>query len=67
MFVGLVAALRVFWPAFDYANMSGLSVLQVLGGLYIMVRGLDNVGKGLVGTRLGSRWDQLFRRDINAA
>lgn len=58
--VGLVAALSVFLPSFHLPEV-GVSVLvQLLGGLYIMVRGLDNVGVGLRGTALGVRWQRWF-------
>jgi len=35
-------------------------ILQVLGGIYIMVRGLDNVGKGIVGTTAAQTWSRIF-------
>lgn len=34
--------------------------LQVLGGLYVVVRGLDNVGNGLKGTRYEPNWRRIF-------
>lgn len=34
--------------------------LQVLGGLYVIVRGLDNVGNGLKGTRYEPNWRRIF-------
>jgi hypothetical protein len=36
------------------------SGLQVLGGLYVVVRGLDNVGNGLKGTRYEPNWRRIF-------
>lgn len=36
------------------------SGLQVLGGLYVVVRGLDNVGNGLKGTRYAPIWQKFF-------
>lgn len=35
-------------------------VLQVLGGLYVVVRGLDNMEKGLEGTPFEGRWRKIF-------
>ncbi len=35
--------------------------LQVLASLYVMVRGMDNIGKGLEGTRLEGPWKRVFR------
>jgi hypothetical protein len=59
--VGLVAALSIFLPSFRLPEV-GVSVLvQLLGGLYIMVRGLDNIGVGLRGTAWGVRWQRWFR------
>lgn len=34
--------------------------LQVIGGLYVVVRGLDNVGNGLKETRYGPSWQKMF-------
>ncbi len=36
------------------------SGLQVLGGLYVVVRGLDNFGNGLKGTRYELNWQRIF-------
>jgi rRNA-processing protein FCF1 len=59
--VGLISALRVFLPDFRYAALDELSILQIVGGLYIMVRGMDNIGKGLGGTRWQPLWQHVFR------
>jgi hypothetical protein len=37
------------------------SVLQIMGGLYVVVRGLDNLGNGLKGTRYEPNWRRIFR------
>ena len=34
--------------------------LQMLGGLYVVVRGLDNVGSGVKGTRYEPNWRRIF-------
>jgi rRNA maturation endonuclease Nob1 len=41
---------------FGYSDAFG-----ILGGLYVMVRGLDNVGKGFVGTRIEPFWKRIFQ------
>lgn len=53
-------AYYVFFPNFDYSKLGAVEVIQVLGGLYVMVRGLDNVGKGTEGTRLEQFWKKIF-------
>jgi rRNA-processing protein FCF1 len=58
--VGCLAAIRVFWPSFDYAVLNAPSIIQFFGGLYVMVRGFDNLGKGLKGSRLFILWSNWF-------
>jgi hypothetical protein len=58
--VGLITATRVILPKFQFDNLEVVAILQILGGLYIMVRGLDNVEKGLRGSRLQPVWQQWF-------
>lgn len=58
--VGAIVCLRLFWPNFDYSTFNPVVVLQLLGGFYIMVRGLDNFSKGIRGTRLNSYWKRWF-------
>jgi hypothetical protein len=57
---GLLTILSTFLPTLDYPRLHPLSLLQILGGLYVMVRGLDNIGKGLSRTRFGPRWGTWF-------
>ncbi len=59
-FIGVIMTSRVVFPQFNIASIQAVTVLQFLGGLYVMVRGLDNVEKGLKGTRLQPRWDNWF-------
>jgi hypothetical protein len=47
---GFMLAARVFWPKFDYATLAAGDYLQILAGVYVMVRGLDNIQKGSKGT-----------------
>lgn len=58
--VGVMMTYYVFFPNFSYAALSVVEGMQILGGLYVMVRGLDNVSKGVEGTRLEPYWKRLF-------
>lgn len=58
--VGIIMSYYVFFPTFDYAGLGVTEGIQILGGLYVMVRGLDNIGKGVSGTRIESIWKKLF-------
>ena len=62
--VGVMMAYFVFLPSFDLKTLGVIQGLQILGGLYVMVRGLDNVGQGIEeGTRLETLWNRLFEED----
>ncbi|MCF5894037.1 PIN domain-containing protein [Aeromonas veronii] len=58
--VGVIMTYYIFFPNFDYSKIGPVEAIQILGGLYVMVRGLDNVGKGTEGTRLEQLWKKLF-------
>lgn len=58
--VGVIMSYYVFFPTFNYSGLGVTQGIQVLGGLYVMVRGLDNIGKGVIGTRLELLWKKLF-------
>lgn len=58
--VGVMMAYYVFFPEFSYAKLSVVQGMQILGGLYVMVRGLDNVSKGVEGTRVEVMWKRWF-------
>lgn len=58
---GLFVAVSVFLPNFNYNSLGVLNTVQIVGGLYVMVRGLDNVGKGIEGTRFESGWRWMFK------
>jgi hypothetical protein len=47
--IGSLATINVFFPTFDDQGLNRAAWLQVLAGLYVMVRGLDNIGEGLEG------------------
>lgn len=57
--VGFATAASVFYPSFNYASLGTLELLRILGGLYIMVRGQDNFGKALEGTRFEYTWKRF--------
>ncbi len=59
---GVIMSIYVFFPKFDYSNLGFSLGLQVLAGLYVMVRGLDNIGTGLQGTKLEAAWNRVFGR-----
>jgi len=61
--VGFLIACHVLFPSFDYSQLHLPEGIKIIGGLYVMVRGLDNIGKGVIGTRLESRWRKLFYKN----
>ena len=61
---GLVTILRSFQPYSNYAGVGAGQWLQVIGGLYIMVRGLDNIGIGIQTTTYARLWNRYFRVPI---
>lgn len=62
----LIVGLASAWLGVQSQNrgavLNPVAVLQVLGGLYVMVRGLDNIGKGVHATRYSVRWERYFGR-----
>lgn len=58
--VGVMLTYYVFFPTFSYAALTVVEGIQIIGGLYVMVRGLDNVSKGVEGTRFEQSWKKLF-------
>ena len=58
--VGFIMSGYAFFPTFNYSGLGVTEGIQILGGLYVMVRGLDNIGKGIIGTRMESVWKWLF-------
>ncbi len=56
--VGLVAMLKVFMSRLDFSTIDGNSVLQLLAGIYITVRGQDNLGKYLKYTKFRDFWEK---------
>ncbi|MDF7630745.1 PIN domain-containing protein [Erwiniaceae bacterium L1_55_4] len=58
--IGVIMSYYVFFPTFDYSSLGVKEGIQILGGLYAMVRGMDNIGKGIIGTRLEPLWLKVF-------
>lgn len=58
--VGTMTTYAVFFPNFDYAKLTPVQGIQLLGGLYVMVRGMDNISKGVEGTRAEATWKRVF-------
>ncbi len=66
---GFYVATRVFTEKhFDYASIGLVEVIQIVGGIYVMVRGLSNIDDGIKGTRLEPNWKKITRwRKIGSA
>ena len=58
--VGIIMSYYVFFPTFSYSGVGLKEGIQILGGLYVMVRGLDTIGKGVIGTRFEALWSKVF-------
>jgi len=56
---GFIMTLRVFFPDFDYKRLQIMSFLQIIAGIYVMVRGMDNFGKGIQDTRFEYFWNKF--------
>ena len=57
---GFTFSLRIFWPQFDYSTLSLSDYIPIIAGFYVMVRGLDNIGKAISKTRFSNTWKRLF-------
>ncbi|MCL1859783.1 MAG: hypothetical protein FWF92_11200 [Oscillospiraceae bacterium] len=61
---GICNTLAVFLPKFDiisiYNEVDTVKMLQVLAGLYIIVRGMDNIETGLINTKYHIYWKKVF-------
>lgn len=60
--VGYLMTYYTFSPLLAGSGVSVGVLLQALAGLYVMVRGLDNVGKGVEGTKFEHVWRRIFQR-----
>jgi hypothetical protein len=54
--IGFLTAAKVFAPTFNFGTVGWRDLLSILAGLYVVVRGLDNVGKALEATSYESAW-----------
>lgn len=53
---------KPFATDFDIAKIyDWTTAISILGGIYVMVRGLDNFSKGLQGTLLERHWKKVFK------
>lgn len=60
LFFGIFACYYPFFPDFDYSKFNITHTIQIVGGLYVIVRGLDNIGKAIDGTKIGEYWKKIF-------
>ncbi|MBN8676200.1 MAG: hypothetical protein J0L56_18860 [Chitinophagales bacterium] len=59
---GFYVSTRVFTEkGFDYDTIGIVEIIQIVGGIYVMVRGLSNIDDGIKGTRLEPKWKKLTR------
>lgn len=61
--VGAIVCYSVIFPDFklDSPQVSNLTqILQIAGGLYVIVRGLDNIGKATENTQYEALWKRFF-------
>lgn len=59
-FIGIASVILIFYPDFDYSGLvtDSFFIIKIIGGLYIMVRGLDNIYKALEGKKIRLWIDQ---------
>lgn len=65
--VGIISSISVFLPNFDYTSLNANKLLQLLGGIYIIVRGMDNIGVGLQESpyiSFANKWKIFFQKRI---
>ncbi len=60
LLVGIGMSTQVVFPPFDYAAFDMKQSLQFIAGLYVIVRGLDNIGVGIKGTKHEGLWNGIF-------
>jgi rRNA-processing protein FCF1 len=59
---GFYITLRVFTSkTFNYELLEMIDFIQIVGGIYVMVRGLSNFSEGIKGTLLQPVWNKIFR------
>jgi rRNA-processing protein FCF1 len=57
---GVVAAIYILPSGFDYSTIGVNTIIQVAGFVYVIVRGLDNLGVALETTRFARIWHAIF-------
>ncbi|MDP2685136.1 MAG: type II toxin-antitoxin system VapC family toxin [bacterium] len=61
-FYSAYSTLKPLLTNFDIKIFTDLTILvPILGGIYVMVRGLDNFSKGIRGTSLENKWRKIFK------
>lgn len=61
--IGITTSIWVFIPKFDVFSISLIKGLQLMGGIYIIVRGMDNISVGLKTSpfiSIYSKWKKYF-------
>jgi hypothetical protein len=58
--VGLLITWNGTHSVLSLDHIGAFEFVELSGGLYVMVRGLDNFGRGLRGYPLGSKWSSVF-------
>lgn len=61
--VGLFTSGQLLIPGSPISSYGPAQLLQIVGGIYIVVRGLDNLAKGLKGRRAETIWKLLFGKN----
>jgi rRNA-processing protein FCF1 len=61
--VGLFTSGRLLIPGSPVSTYGPVQFLQIVGGIYIVVRGLDNISKGLKGRKAETIWKFLFGKN----
>jgi hypothetical protein len=61
---GVFIPLNTLYPSFNLANANSAEIIKIVGGLYIIVRAMDNIGKGLTGSEYKRIWNKFFRIDV---
>jgi len=59
----IAAAYAIFSPS--KSDNTTLTILQLLGGLYIIVRGMDNIEKATDKSAFNARWTRFFKGNKN--
>jgi len=59
---GFYITARVFYEEnFQYDNIGIVEIIQIIGGIYVMVRGFSNVDDGIKGTIFEPNWIKITR------